>query len=179
MPETICFQLYSSPVGMLKIADFNEKLCMCDWLYRTQRSRIDQRISAGLKADFVESDTDLLSETRKQLEEYFSGNRKAFTLPLQWVGSDFQQRVWQALMEIPYGKTMTYKGLTEKLGNPDTIRAVASANGANAISIIVPCHRVIGSNGELIGYAGGLPAKKRLLQLEKAIPENWELFDEK
>ena len=179
MSETICFQLYTSPVGILKIADYNGRLCMCDWLYRTQRSRIDLRILAGLKADFVELDTDLLSETRKQLDKYFAGKLKAFTIPLQLVGSDFQQSVWNELIEIPYGKTMTYKGLTNKLGNPDTIRAVASANGANAISIIVPCHRVIGSSGELIGYAGGLPAKKRLLQLEKAIPENWELFDEK
>ncbi len=177
--ENVFVQLFDTPVGRLKLGEHKGQLCLCDWLYRTQRSRIDQRISAGLKADFVESDTALLSETRKQLDEYFSGNRKAFTLPLQWVGSEFQQSVWQVLMEIPYGKTMTYKGLTNKLGNPDTIRAVASANGANAISIIVPCHRVIGSNGELIGYAGGLPAKKRLLQLEKAIPENWELFDEK
>lgn len=179
MPEAIYFQLYTSPVGLLKIADFNESLCMCDWLYRTQRSRIDKRISDGLKAEFIESDTDLLAETRKQLDAYFAAGRKDFKLPIRFVGSDFQQKVWQALLEIPYGKTMTYKGLTQKLGNPDTIRAVASANGANAISIIVPCHRVIGSSGELVGYAGGLPAKKRLLQLEKAIPENWELFDEK
>ena len=92
-------------------------------------------------------------------------------------GTDFQKTVWQSLLQIPYGKTMTYLDLSRNMGNEKAIRAIASANGANAISIIIPCHRIIGSNGELVGYAGGLPTKKRLLQLESAyINPQLELF---
>jgi methylated-DNA-[protein]-cysteine S-methyltransferase len=93
-------------------------------------------------------------------------------------GSPFQQSVWEKLIEIPYGKTETYSGLALKLGNSLAIRAVATANGANAISILIPCHRIIGIQGEMVGYAGGLPTKKRLLDLEKGKNKSWELFDE-
>jgi methylated-DNA-[protein]-cysteine S-methyltransferase len=100
------------------------------------------------------------------LDEYFRAERKRFELPLLLVGSDFQKRVWDALLGVAYGETSSYLGLAEKVGNKSAVRAVASANGANAISIIVPCHRIIGSKGELVGYAGGLRAKERLLALE-------------
>jgi methylated-DNA-[protein]-cysteine S-methyltransferase len=100
------------------------------------------------------------------LNAYFRGERTAFDVPLRLVGTDFQRRIWEALVTIPYGSTATYTSLTAMVAEPTAIRAVASANGANALSILVPCHRVIGSNGELVGYAGGLPAKRKLLQLE-------------
>ncbi len=132
------------------------------------RGSIDKRIKDLLNAEYKEQNTDLISSTIHQLEEYFAKDRTTFDLPIVFAGTSFQKSVWETLQTIPYGQTETYLGLSRRLGNEKAIRAVASANGANAISIIVPCHRIIGSNGELTGYAGGLPAKKRLLQLENA-----------
>ena len=108
------------------------------------------------------------------------GGRKKFDIPVRFVGSSFQQKVWNELLKIPYGKTVSYLEISKKIGDEKAIRAVAAANGANAISIIVPCHRVVGSNGELTGYAGGLTVKKKLLHLEKSgkYPEQLELFKE-
>jgi len=160
-------QIYSSSVGELLLGDYNNQLCLCDWRYRKMRTEVDTRIQKGLNAVFEEADTPLLVETQKQLEAYFSKKLTVFDLPLLLVGTEFQQSVWNALLQIPYGKTQTYLGLSKQLNNPKAIRAVAAANGANALSIIVPCHRIIGSNQELIGYAGGLTAKKKLLVLEQ------------
>lgn len=169
---------YKSPVGELIIGSYDNKLCMCDWRYRKMRTAIDKRLKSDLKADFVEGDSEVIIEAISQLESYFSGKRKEFNLPLHLVGTDFQKQVWNALLKIPFGKTLSYSALSESLQNPGAIRAVASANGANAISIIVPCHRIIGADGSLTGYAGGLPAKKKLLQLEGAfLTEQMELFN--
>ncbi|VVO41413.1 methylated-DNA--[protein]-cysteine S-methyltransferase [Pseudomonas fluorescens] len=104
----------------------------------------------------------------RQLDEYFEGKRERFDVRLAPQGTAFQQRVWQALQEIPFGHTWSYAGLAEHIGNPKAVRAVGTANGANPISIIIPCHRVIGSNGTLTGYGGGLERKQALLQLEGA-----------
>ena len=108
----------------------------------------------------------LLLETQKQLGEYFSGQRKIFNLPIGLGGTDFQRKVWLAVGKIPFGQTTTYAKLAEQLGNPAAIRAVGTAIGANPLLIILPCHRIIGSNGSLTGYAGGLDKKKALLELE-------------
>lgn len=148
---------------------FNDKLCLCDWRYRKMRSVVDGRISRGLNAEFIEVDTPVLQEAKQQLDEYFGLERKEFELPLLCVGTDFQKRVWDALVKVEYGKTSSYLELAEAMGNRHAVRAVASANGANAIAIIVPCHRIIGSKGELVGYAGGLKAKERLLALESGL----------
>lgn len=176
--NNIYIQYYKSPVGELIIGDYNGELCICDWRYRKMRSTIDKRILAGLSAEYKEAQTPITQATAIQLGEYFSKERTSFDLPLKLVGSDFQQGVWQALKQIPYGETQSYLGLSKLLNNEKAIRAVASANGANAISIIVPCHRIIGSKGELTGYAGGLAAKKKLLQLEgvKGSSDQLELF---
>ena len=109
----------------------------------------------------------MIEMARQQLDGYFRQERHSFDVPLLFVGTDFQKAVWQALLTIPYGTTVSYAALAEQLGSPLSVRAVANANGANAISIFVPCHRVIGSDGSLTGYAGGLEAKKFLLALEK------------
>jgi methylated-DNA-[protein]-cysteine S-methyltransferase len=135
------------------------------------RTSIDERIQSGLKATYAEEGSDIIEETQAQLSQYFSGERKQFDLPLLLVGSEFQKQVWNELIRIPFGKTESYADLSKKLGNIEAIRAVASANGANAISIIVPCHRILGSDGSLTGYAGGLATKKKLLQLEKAFQQ--------
>lgn len=133
------------------------------------RESIDARLQKGLKAEYIQEYTPILEEAVKQLDEYFNRERKTFDVPLLMVGTDFQKQVWQGLIDIPHGTTCSYLELSKRIGNEKAVRAVASANGANAISIMIPCHRIIGSDGSLVGYAGGLPAKKKLLQLEQAL----------
>lgn len=122
------------------------------------------------RSDFDEErKTPMLQEACDQLEDYFQGNRRCFDLPLMLEGTAFQKQVWQALLEIPYGETATYGQIAEKIGNPKAARAVGMANHNNPIAIIVPCHRVIGANGSLTGYAGGLNQKAMLLELEASV----------
>jgi methylated-DNA-[protein]-cysteine S-methyltransferase len=133
------------------------------------RTSIDARIKKFFDAEYEEGEDEVITEAIKQLNEYFARNRKEFDLPLLFAGTEFQKKVWNALLEIPYGHISSYLHLAEKIGDKNAVRAVASANGANAISIIVPCHRIIGSHGDLVGYAGGLRAKQKLLELESGI----------
>ena len=114
-------------------------------------------------------------EIKKQLDEYFSGKRNSFDLPLELKGTDFQKSVWEAVNQIPFGQTTTYMKLSQKLGNVAAIRAVGAAIGANPVLVIVPCHRIIGTNGQLTGYAGGLERKQALLELE-GFPVQKSLF---
>ena len=170
MKNQIELSSYASPVGNLLIGVYQSELILCDWEYRRMRNQIDNRLLTSLEAEFAPKQKEhiLFNEVEKQLEAYFSGSLQEFDLPLNLIGTSFQQEVWSQLQEIPFGKTRSYLDLSNELGNPKAIRAVASANGANAISIIVPCHRIIGSDGSLVGYAGGLAAKRRLLSLEGA-----------
>ncbi|TAL65888.1 MAG: methylated-DNA--[protein]-cysteine S-methyltransferase [Legionella sp.] len=108
----------------------------------------------------------VLLEVAQQLKEYFAGQRQHFSLPLDFHGTEFQKKVWQALLTIPYGETRSYGQIAQQIGNPKSMRAVGAANGKNPISIITPCHRVIGANGQLVGFAGGLKIKSYLLELE-------------
>lgn len=112
-------------------------------------------------------ETPLLKEAANQINEYFNGNRKSFELPISPSGTEFQKSVWKALQEIPYGETRSYKEIAIAVGNEKACRAVGMANNKNPISIIIPCHRVIGTNGKLVGYAGGLKVKDYLLKMEK------------
>lgn len=164
--KKINISYHKSVFGELILGDLEGQLCLADWRYRKMRSQIDQRIQSLSGAEYVEEETALILEVKKQFEAYYSGELNQFEIPLLLLGTDFQKTVWNALIEIPYGTTSSYLQLSRKLGNEKAIRAVATANGANAISIIVPCHRIIGSDGDLVGYAGGLPAKKKLLALE-------------
>lgn len=163
----INIQYYSTRIGELILGGYEGRLCLLDYRCRKLRKTVDDRIKKGLRSEFYESDNDLLVTTRKQLEEYLDGARKEFDLPLLMVGTSFQKKVWAALMDIPYGTIATYLELARNIGNEKAVRAVASANGANAMSLVIPCHRVIGSNGELVGYGGGLAVKKTLLHLEQ------------
>lgn len=113
------------------------------------------------------TETDLLKKANEELQEYFDGKRKLFNLPLAPQGTEFQQKVWKVLQEIPYGKTYSYKDVAIKVGNEKASRAVGMANNKNPIAIFIPCHRVIGANGKLVGYAGGLDVKEMLLAMEK------------
>lgn len=169
--KQVSIQYYKTKIGELILASYNEQLCMLDYRYRKMRTAVDNRIKKDLSAEFIESDSDVLDLARIQIEEYLSSNRTEFSLPLLMVGSAFQQSVWQALMKIPYGSTISYLELATRIGKEKSVRAVANANGANAMSLIIPCHRVIGSDGKLVGYGGGLPIKQRLLKME------WENLD--
>ena len=165
--EEITIQYWQSPAGALVLGSYGEKLCLADWRYRKQRERIDRRLQKTLKAEYKESSSNVIEETIAELEEYFVEKRKDFDIPLLLSGTDFQRSVWKGLLQIPYGSTVSYLDLAKSIGNEKAVRAVASANGANAISILIPCHRVVGSNGTLTGYAGGLDVKEKLLTLEK------------
>jgi len=146
---------YQTVIGTLAIAEENGKIT------HVNVSQAKRPIAAE------EKETPLLAEAAKQIQEYLSGARKVFLLPLAPQGTDFQKKVWQALQTIPYGETVTYKDIAVKIGSPLGCRAVGMANNKNPIGIIIPCHRVIGSNGKLVGYAGGLDVKARLLNLEQ------------
>ena len=163
---------FKTPFGELILGSFEGKLCLADWRYRKMRTAIDNRIQKALKAEYIEMSSPIIEKTKAQLKQYFEGKRESFDIPLHLVGTDFQKSVWNALIQIPFGKTMSYLAVSKALDNEKEIRAVATANGANAISILIPCHRIIGSDGSLVGYAGGLNAKKKLLSLEKALDES-------
>ena len=162
----ISIQYYKSPIGEILLGSYDGKLCLADWRYRKMRSRIDSRIQKALNAQYVEESSEVIEQAIEELEVYFRGEKKTFDTPLLMLGTAFQKSVWNGLIAIPYGTTSSYLNLAKSIGNEKAVRAVASANGANAISIMIPCHRIIGSNGDLVGYAGGLPAKKKLLELE-------------
>ena len=162
----ISTQYYKSPVGEILLGSYDNKLCIADWRYRKMRTTIDNRIQKGLKAEYVEEPSEVITQTIEQMKEYFNLERKEFTIPLLLMGTDFQKSVWQGLIDTPFGTTASYLELSKRIGNEKAVRAVASANGANSISILVPCHRIIGSNGDLVGYAGGLDVKKKLLEIE-------------
>lgn len=146
-----------SPLGPLLLTGDGESLT---GLYTDQHGRLPTDL--GHRAD------EEFAQARTQLAEYFAGRRQTFDLPLNPRGTAFQQAVWQALREIRYGSTLSYREVAEEVGNPKAVRAVGSANSRNPISIIVPCHRVVGSDGKLVGYAGGFSAKKWLLDHELA-----------
>ncbi len=152
---------------MLILGDMDGALCLCDWRGGKDRTAVEKRVGRLLNADLRPGHSELLEQAASQLDEYFKGERKAFTIPLRLAGTDFQQRVWRDLQTLPYGTTATYADLAHRLGKPTAVRAVAAANGANALSLFVPCHRIIGTGGALTGYAGGLDAKWYLLELER------------
>ena len=162
-------QRYDSPCGMLLLGSFNDRLCLCDWQAGKHGERVVGRLKSALQADFEDGASAVIERAAAQLDEFFSGERREFDVPLLSIGTDFQKKVWNELLKIPYGKTVSYGELARRIGVPKAVRAVAAANGANAVSIFIPCHRVIGGDGSLTGYAGGLAVKKLLLDLERKI----------
>ena len=149
----------------------------CRLAIQKNETIIDKRIQKELNAEYIVEDSLIIEKTIKQFNEYFDKRRRQFSIPLLLIGTEFQKLVWHHLLQIQYGETKTYLELAKQLNNEKAIRAVAAANGANAISIIVPCHRIIGSNGKLVGYAGGLKTKRKLLLLEQSLKQN-RLFPE-
>lgn len=145
---------YDTPIGKIGIAE--EDGALTQLTFRTE-----------LPAGAVLEETPLIAQCRQQLDEYFAGKRKSFDLPLCPKGTEFQKKVWASLCKIPYGETRTYGEIAAAVGNPKAARAVGMANNRNPISVLVPCHRVIGSGGKLVGYGGGLDKKRFLLDLEQ------------
>jgi O-6-methylguanine DNA methyltransferase len=156
-----------TPVGKMRIGATDEGICLFDFQYRKSIDSIMARIENLAGDKFSEGEHLHFKLLEQQIAEYFLGTRKEFDLPLHFLGTDFQKSVWTGLLQIPYGETRSYKQQSIFLGNEKAIRAVASANGENGIAIIVPCHRVIGENGSLTGYGGGLQRKKWLLDHER------------
>ena len=155
---SICYTQIASPLGPLLLAGDDSGLRHVIFISEHQPPRPDPT---------WRKDTASLTETIRQLQAYFAGELETFNLPLATEGTPFQMEVWQALRDIPYGHTISYGELARRIGNPKASRAVGLANGSNPIPIVIPCHRVIGSNGKLTGYGGGLPIKEKLLALER------------
>ncbi len=160
---------YKTKIGELIIGSFDNKLCLLDFRYRKMRTTVDNRLKKLLKAEFIEHEDELIIVAKQQIDEYLAGTREVFDIPLLLAGTDFQKQVWHALLDINYGETLSYLALAKRINNPKAVRAVASANGVNAIALIVPCHRVIANDGGLGGYGGGIAIKKRLLRLESCL----------
>ena len=154
------FKEIDSPVGLLKLVAHDQALVALLWENESpNRVRIATLIE--------DQNHPVLLNTQQQLTEYFNHQRTVFDLALDFQGTDFQKKVWQALLTIPFGETRSYKQIAEQIGNVKAVRAVGAANGKNPISIIAPCHRVVGANGKLVGFAGGLENKEILLKIEK------------
>ena len=143
-----------------------DRLCMCDWTAEPHHERVRRRLSRLLGAEFTEGTSAVIEIAVTQLDEYFAGERREFDVPLMFAGTEFHKQVWNELLRIPFSRTTTYGELARRIGHPTAVRAIANAVGSNALSILVPCHRVIGADGTLTGYAGGLTAKRHLLALE-------------
>ncbi len=157
---SLAYKIIKSPIGKLKLVASEKALVAILWENdNPRRVRLSELV--------VDEEHPVLVETERQLGEYFAGKRKEFSVHLDMRGTRFQKDVWDALLAIPFGETRSYGQLAKQLGNPRATRAVGAANGKNPVSIIVPCHRVIGSSGKLTGFAGGLDAKAHLLNLER------------
>ena len=164
---------YSSPVGVLEIRSTGSNISEVLFANTWKGAQVKEE-----EISFTQPRAAVLNKCIKQLDEYFSGKRREFSLPLAQTGTEFQHTVWDELCRIPYGKTISYLELSKRIGNVKAIRAVGTANGNNSISIIVPCHRVIGSNGSLVGYGGDLWRKKWLLEHEAKVANGLlSLFD--
>jgi len=159
---------FTTPISPMFACASNKGVCLLDFTDRRMLETEFKDLCKRLHAVILPGESPHLDQVQSEIQEYFSGKRKKFTVPLHAPGTDFQKSVWKILQEIPYGETRSYKQQAISLGNPNAVRAVASANGHNRISIIIPCHRVIGSDGSLTGYGGGLHRKKWLIDFEKA-----------
>jgi methylated-DNA-[protein]-cysteine S-methyltransferase len=158
-PKRYVYKMVDSPVGKLKLVATDQGLAAILWEHDRPR-----RVRLNIEAE--DDQHPVLVETERQLKEYFAGRRKEFNVRLDLAGTTFQRKVWSALLTIPFGETRSYGEIARQIGSPSAVRAVGAANGRNPVSIITPCHRVIGSTGRLTGFAGGLEVKAQLLALE-------------
>src|SRR6185503_4998108 len=167
----------ATPIGEMVAAATDTHLLLLEFTYRRMLDEQLSRVRRALRCELERGHSPVFDLLRQQLTEYFDGDRREFTVPMRTPGTPFQMRVWDTLQTIPHGTTTTYARVAESIGQPTAVRAVARANGDNRVSIIIPCHRVIGSDGSLTGYGGGLWRKKRLLELEGAA-QTLSLFED-
>ncbi len=164
----LCADWLETPLGaMVAIAD-DDGLCLLEFVDRRALEKEIETLRRRRQCVVIPGANDVLRQTRDEISEYFGGSRRDFTIPLSPLGTPFQRQVWEALREIPFAETMSYAALADRIGRPGASRAVGRANGMNTIAIIIPCHRVVGASGDLVGYGGGLWRKRRLLDLEHA-----------
>ena len=156
----------TTPLGPMLVGATEDRLCLLEFVDRRMLPAQVQRLRRRLGAVFVPDRNGIIEQTEEEVGAYFDGMCREFTVPTVAPGTDFQEAVWSALSRIPYGQTVSYSALAADVGRPAAVRAVGTTNGLNALAIIVPCHRVIGADGKLVGYGGGLWRKQRLLELE-------------
>lgn len=164
--RTVWLERLATPIGTFLAGATDNALCLLEFADRRQLETQLTRLQRNLRCRFLPARNEIIGLAEQQLEQYFSGERRRFDIPLELAGTPFQETVWRALLEIPYGATESYAELARRIGRPTAVRAVARSNGDNRIPIIIPCHRVIGADGRLTGYGGGLWRKQRLLELE-------------
>ncbi|TDR71455.1 bifunctional transcriptional activator/DNA repair enzyme AdaA [Paludibacterium purpuratum] len=168
----------TTPIGPMFICATEQGVCLLEFVDRRMLETEFEDLQRRLRARIIAGENEAIRQARRELDEYFAGTRPTFSVPLDTPGSDFQRTVWQALQSIPCGQTASYKQQAERIGRPQAVRAVAAANGANRVSILIPCHRVIGSNGDLTGYGGGLARKQWLLAHEASLARHTDSCDD-
>jgi len=166
LKSTICFTRFESPLGTFISCATPKGICLLEFSDRKMLQTELKLIRKKFNTEIEEGESEYFDLVKLQLDEYFNKKRKEFTVPLHMIGTPFQQKAWNELLKIPYGQTRSYKAQALALNSPLAVRAVANANGMNMIAIVIPCHRVIGEDGSLTGYGGGLWRKKWLLELE-------------
>ena len=167
--NVLSFERFSTPLGPMLAIGNDEGIYLLEFTDRRALESELKQLEKYFKATILPGANKHINELKKQLNEYFEGTRKQFTVPLKTFGTEFQKKAWEALLTIPFGTTRSYKEQAEIIKHPKAVRAVGTANGCNRIAIVIPCHRVIGENGKLTGYGGGLWRKQWLLDLEKKI----------
>lgn len=165
-------QVINTPIGEMRAYATNKGLCFLKFSDKEKSEKILQHVLKTLHATSINEENAIIAQTRQEITEYFNAKRQTFQIPLHVVGTHFQKQVWKTLQTIPYGKTLSYSEEAKQMQQASAVRAVANANGRNRISIIIPCHRIIGSDGSLTGYSGGIERKKWLLEFEKLKAEN-------
>ncbi len=165
----LSFERFSTPLGPMIVIGNEEGIYLLEFTDRRMLETELKQLEKNFKASILPGSNKNINQLKRELNEYFEGNRKNFDVPLKIFGTEFQKKAWNALGNIPYGKTRSYKTQAEIIGHPKAVRAVGTANGCNRIAIVIPCHRVIGENGKLTGYGGGLWRKQWLLNHEKNI----------
>ena len=166
LKDKIVWKIIDTRMGRLMVGASDKGVCLTEFIDRKNLQVSLERLITDHNAELVYGSNEILENLIKELTSYFEGELKNFTVPIDIKGSPFQLDVWNALLKIPYGETTSYQNIAKVINNPNAIRAVGKANGENYLAIVIPCHRVIGSDGSLIGYGGGLNKKEKLLQME-------------
>lgn len=178
MAETLYHTQINTPLGPMEAIASAKGVCLLEFASRKELDKEKKALEAHFDSELINEKNTHLELLSDELAAYFKGELLEFTVPIVLNGTAFQKKVWQALLEVPYGETRTYMEQTKIIGDPKAIRAVATANGKNQIAILVPCHRIIGSDGSLTGYAGGIENKRALLNLEREIAGPRDLFNQ-